>query len=272
MSALLLPHRAVISVTGIDAETLLNGVFTNTTAVPIGERRWSALLTPQGKVIADFIIARGPEGYLLDVDQDAAADLVRRLNLFRLRAKAAIELRSDLAVFAFDGAPDPRSPEAPTRAISPKNRASVRDIAEYHQRRIAAGIAEQGFDFASEEVFPADINMDLMHGVDFKKGCFVGQEVVSRMKRRGTARRRTLAVKLHGAAQALPAPVLAGVDDIGTLTSVAGDIGLARLRIDRLAEAGDASITAGGAALDILAPDWLAGEQAAIAAAKHAKA
>ena len=108
--------------------------------------------------------------------------------------------------------------------------------APYHAARIAAGLAEQGVDFGAEEVFPADINMDLMDGIDFRKGCFVGQEVASRMKRRGTARRRTLKVSFAGTLTA-PAPILAADFEIGLLTSFSGGEGLARVRIDRLAEA-----------------------------------
>jgi folate-binding protein YgfZ len=269
--ALLLPHRAVISVGGLDAEPFLNGLLTNaTTTIEHGQRQHAALLTPQGRIIADMLLARGPEGFLLDVDVHAAQVLLKRLQMFRLRARVAIDARADLAVFAFDGAPDPRSAKAPGRSIAPRTRASQGDIAHYHASRIAAGIAEMGADFGSEEVFPADINMDLSGGVDFKKGCFVGQEVVSRMKRRGVARRRTLIAQLADGAPGVPAPILADGFEIGRLTSVAGQLGLARVRIDHVADA-DArgqSFSAGGLALALDRPDWLAGELAALRDAK----
>ncbi len=132
---------------------------------------------------------------------------------------------------------------------------------------------EQGFDFGAEDVFPADINMDLLQGVDFRKGCFVGQEVVSRMKRRGTARRRTMRVSVEQDVAA-PAPVLANDFEIGMLTSFSGGAGLARVRIDRLAEAQAKGepITVNGAAVTFDNPAWLAGELAAMAEAKEAKA
>lgn len=131
---------------------------------------------------------------------------------------------------------------------------------------------EQGFDFGVEEVFPADINMDLVDGVDFKKGCFVGQEVASRMKRRGTARRRTLKAQL---AQGLTAPtsILADGFEIGVLTSFSGGDALARVRIDRMAEARAAGhrFTAKGQEVGLDTPSWLAGELAAMAEAKEAR-
>jgi folate-binding protein YgfZ len=267
--ALHLPHRAVISVAGLDAEPFLNGLLTNaTTDIDHGQRRHAALLTPQGKIIAVMLLARGPEGFLLDVDGGAAPALLKRLTLFRLRARVAIDARADLAVFAFDGAPDPRSVLAPARSIAPRTRASQGDIAHYHANRIAAGLAEMGADFGAEDVFPADINMDLLGGVDFKKGCFVGQEVVSRMKRRGVARRRTLVARLDGATA--PAPILADGFEVGRLTSVADGIGLARVRIDHVAEAEakEQPFTASGVRLSFDKPDWLAGELAALKDAK----
>ncbi len=266
-----LDHRAVISIAGPDAESFLNGLLTQSSLSFVsGERRYGALLTPQGKVIADLLLAQGPAGFLADVAADAADALVRRLSLFRLRAAVAIERRSDLAVFAFAGSPDPRSAEAPARAITARERAASTEVERYHAARIAAGLAEQGVDFASEEVFPADINMDLLNGVDFRKGCFVGQEVVSRMKRRGTARRRTLVVELPDGAPALPAILSAGDVELGVVTSVAGGLGLSRMRIDRLAstQAAGQAVTAGDLAVTVREPSWLAGEIAALRASK----
>jgi folate-binding protein YgfZ len=189
--------------------------------------------------------------------------------MFRLRAAVAITDRSDLGVYAFDGAADPRSPAAPHRRIATRTSTAAADPARYHSARIAAGLPEQGVDFGAEDVFPADVNMDLLGGVDFRKGCFVGQEVVSRMKRRGTARRRTLKVSLAADTPA-PSPVLAGGFEIGTLTSMAGNIGLARVRIDRLAEAQAKvePITAGGKPVAFDIPPWLGEELAALAEAR----
>ena len=269
---LFLDDRAIISVSGADAELFLNGILTASTLGLKDEAfRYGALLTPQGKVIADALITRREDAILLDCAASAAAALVKRLTLMKLRAAVVIAPRDDLGVTVFDGAADPRSALAPHRRIGP--RAAGDDPAPYHAARIAAGFAEQGADFAGEDVFPADINMDLLNGVDFKKGCFVGQEVASRMKRRGTARRRTLKAAVTPSA-APGTPMMAGDFEIGLLTSISGGAALARLRIDRLAEAEAKGeiLTAAGSPVVIHHPDWLTGELAALAEAREAKA
>jgi folate-binding protein YgfZ len=269
-SPVFLDDRAVLVVSGGDAGTFLNGLVTvSTLDVPEGENRYGALLTPQGKIVADMILTRIEDGFLIDCAASIAPSLLKRLRMFKLRAAVAIGERSDLGVTAFEGLPDPRSPLAPSRRIAARA-ANAGDVAAYHAARIAAGVAEQGADFAAEEVFPADINMDLVGGIDFRKGCFVGQEVVSRMKRRGTARRRTLKAAF-AADMSAPAPVLANGFEIGLLTSVSGGGGLARVRIDRMAEAMDKNeeITAGGHPIRLDEPSWLAAELAAMAGAKE---
>ncbi len=267
-----LAHRSIVSVTGADAETFLNGIVTvSTSGMTPREFRYGALLTPQGKVIADMLLTLASGAILIDCAAAAAPALIKRLTLMKLRAAVAIEEQSELGVTVFAGDADPRSAEAPRRSIGPRGVAG--DASGYHAARIAAGLPEQGFDFGAEEVFPADINMDLIGGVDFRKGCFVGQEVASRMKRRGTARRRTLKAAV-AQNMAAPASILANGFEIGMLTSISGGAGLARVRIDRLAEAwakGEA-ITANGAAVTFDNPPWLAGELAAMAEAKEAKA
>lgn len=268
-----LSQRAIISVTGPEAEPFLNNILTaSTIGLETIAYRYGALLTPQGKVIADMLIARGDDAILLDCARIAAPAVLKRLTLMKLRAAVSIVAREDLAVFAFAGWPDPRDPHAPRRRIAPVADVPHDDTA-YHAARVAAGLSEQGSDFGIEEVFPADINMDLLGGIDFRKGCFVGQEVVSRMKRRGTARRRTLRAQAS-ASVASPAPVVADGFEIGTLTSFSGGAGLARVRIDRLseAEAAGQAITANGVVLTFDKPGWLAGELAALAAGKEAKA
>ena len=267
-----LPDRAIISVGGADAEQFLNGILTaSTVGLTEDAFRYGALLTPQGKVIAEALITRREAVILLDCAASAAPALTKRLTLMKLRAAVSIEERSDLGVTVFEGAPDPRSPLAPQRRIGARR--APDDPTPYHAARIAAGLPEQGVDFGLEEVFPADINMDLVGGVDFRKGCFVGQEVASRMKRRGTARRRTL--KAMVAVGALPGtPVLAAGFEIGLLTSISGGAALVRLRIDRLAEAeakGE-TLNVAGAPAKIDHPDWLSGELTALAEAREAKA
>ena len=269
---LFLADRAIISVSGADAELFLNGILTaSTLGLEDNAFRYGALLTPQGKVIADALITRRDGAILLDCAASAAPALVKRLTLMKLRAAVVIAPRDDLGVTVLDGAADPRSALAPRRRIDARRAGD--EPAPYHAARIAAGLPEQGSDFSGEDVFPADINMDLLDGVDFKKGCFVGQEVASRMKRRGTARRRTL--RAADAANATPGtPVLAGDFEVGLLTSISGGAALARVRIDRLAEAEAKGeiLTAAGASVVFNHPDWLAGELAALAEAREAKA
>lgn len=263
-----LAHRSVISVSGADAETFLNGIVTASTLdMRAGEFRYGGLLTPQGKLISDMLLTREADAILIDCAEAAAPAVIKRLTLMKLRAAVVITPRPDLGVNAFTGSPDPRSPTAPHRSIGPRTTAG--DIDAYHAARIAAGLPEQGADFVAEEVFPADINMDLVGGVDFRKGCFIGQEVVSRMKRRGTARRRTLKARVDGTIAA-PTAVLANDFEIGMLTSISGGEALARVRIDRLtdARAKGETISAGGAAIAFVDPSWLAGELAAMSEGK----
>lgn len=257
-----LSHRRILSVSGGDARDFLERLITNSLGAE-GDRstRYAALLTPQGKVIADFLIFPREGHWLLDCDAGAADDLVRRLSMFKLRSDVTVTKRDELCAIAFAGDADPRRPRAPTRSIgtcdAAEEEAGEMDVASYHAARIAAALPEQGIDFQTAEVFPADINMDAYEGIDFSKGCFVGQEVVSRMKRRGTARRRTLVFEFDG--EGATGTLMAGEVEIGTITSVSGPLGLGRLRIDRLAEAeaSGETITVGGSVCRAIWPDWL---------------
>ena len=170
----------------------------------------------------------------------------------------------DLRRDAFAGAADPRNADAPLRSVAPIDATpALTSTEDYHARRIACGLAEQGFDFETGDVFPADINMDAQSGVDFSKGCFVGQEVVSRMKRRGTARRRTLAFRFDAGVTPSPGPVVADDFEIGAITSVSGEMGLGRVRVDRLAEAENAGhpLRVNDHECRAIWPDWLAPPQ-----------
>jgi len=259
-----LPDRAVIAITGDDARTFLQRVITRgPEGLVAGGAQFSALLTPQGKVLADFIIFDDGEGGLLfDVPKSEAEALVKRFSLYRLRAKAEIVLRDDLAVAAARGegeaelktvalaaAPDPRSAALGLRAIVPAGGPSD-ETGAYHAARIEAGAPEFGADYGAGAVFSTDVNHDRLSGIDYKKGCFVGQEVASRMHRKGGVRKRTLRLAFDGPAPQKGAPVLAGETPLGEITSSAGSAALALMRTDRAAkalEAGDA-ITADGAA------------------------
>ena len=262
-----LPDRTLIRLEGPDTLALLERTVTNRVKDwADGEMRYGALLTPQGKVIADYLALRTGTGVLLDTHADSAEDLMKRLKLFRLRAEVDISVTELLvAVIQSDGHGDPRSAKLPARAYVPAADAGDRlSGAEWRAMRIAAGVPEWGDDYRAAEVFPTDINMDVMNGIDYKKGCFVGQEVASRMKRRGKIRKRTLPVR--GPGVAAEADILAAAP-IGTVTSAEGEAGLALVRTDRLqkALAEGAALTCNGEPVTFDLPDWAAAEIEALA-------
>lgn len=264
-----LDDRGVVSVSGEDAEKFLQGIVTCDLdrATPA---RFGALLSPQGKILFDFLLMRREGGFLLDTARASAADLAKRLGFYKLRAKVNVEDVSDrLGVVAGWDEPvaeggfgDPRLPGLGWRAIVERETAPVIATAgsdAYHVRRIALGVPESGRDFTAAETFPHEADMDQLGGVDFDKGCFVGQEVVSRMQHRGTARTRAVPVVFtSGTAPEDGGEVFAGGKSAGRLGSVAGGRGIAVLRLDRVADAmaaGDA-LTAGGLELAVERPDW----------------
>ena len=250
MPIALLPDRAVVTVTGEDAPGFLQGVVTcNVETLEPGEARLGALLTPQGKILFDFLVARAGDGYHLDVAADRAADLAKRLGLYRLRARVTIALDPTLGVAAaWDGATtaatvarlrDGRLDALGARLHFEAGAFSADATeAEYHAHRIRLGIPEGGRDFPWSDAFPHEALMDQLGGVDFRKGCYVGQEVVSRMQHRGTARTRIVPlVAVSEEALESGAEITAGQRTLGTVGSVAGRRGLGLLRLDRLADA-----------------------------------
>jgi folate-binding protein YgfZ len=284
MKAAFLPDRGVIKVTGEDARNFLNGLVTSDlTELKPGVGRFGALLTPQGKIIVDFLITEAPEGhgggFLIDAPRALAQALTDKLSFYKLRAKVTVENLSDgLGVLAaWDGEPamkpdlcfaDPRDAALGFRILAPQDLkqkvadligADLLDSAAYEGHRIAMGIPRGGLDFSYGDAFPHETNMDRLHGVDFDKGCYVGQEVVSRMQHRGTARTRTVKVILDDLAPEPGATILAGDKPVGTMGSTAGQNGLALIRTDRVADARDAglALTAGGLGLKLAEPDLI---------------
>ncbi len=266
-TAILLTDRGVIEVAGEDAGKFLHNLVTNNIAsLKPGEARFAALLTPQGKILFDFLVFAVGEGrYLLDCPLSLAADLTKRLNIYKLRLKLTVENRSgEFEAIAFPDAaepphvdalaiaPDPRAPLG-FRALAEKGKiVALGERADYDARRIHAAVPLGGVDFAYGAAFPHETNMDRLAGVDFTKGCFVGQEVVSRMKHRGLVRKRVAPYRAKGAAPAPGETIRAGEMEIGVTGSRLGEEGLALVRLDRLAEAkekGDAPV-AGGVALE----------------------
>ncbi len=263
----LLPDRGLVSVSGEDAAKLLSGLITSDIDRLAGEPAiFAGLLSPQGKILFDFLVARADGGFLLDVARDKAADLVKRLTMYRLRAKVelkdvsethavAVSWGSDPASGRGVAFADPRHPSLGQRTILTAAGAPIEatDAPAYHAHRIALGVPEGGKDYDFGDAFPHEANFDLLHGVAFDKGCYVGQEIVARMEHRGTVRKRI--ARVTGASD-LPVSrpdVMMGDVVIGKLGSVAGREGLAMIRLDRAIEAIDkgAPIAAGGIGLAI---------------------
>lgn len=285
MRATQLPDRGVVKVAGEGARRFLDGLLTSDIdKVGPGVPGYAALLTPQGKVIADCIVAEAPAqdggGFFLDCPRALAVGMVDRLNFYRLRAKVIIEDLSEtltvLAAWDGDGTtrvglayPDPRLEGLGLRVMLPAHLvaraiaelgAEAADPSAYEAHRIALAVPSGGIDFAYGDAFPHEADMDQLHGVDFAKGCYVGQEVVSRMEHRGRARSRVVPVAFEGPAPGTGAAVAAGGKPVGTFGSAAGRRGLALLRLDRVDEAlaEGLALTAGGVPLRLAPkPDWV---------------
>jgi folate-binding protein YgfZ len=283
MQTALLSDRGVVKVTDEAARRFLHGLVTaDVDALAPGQARYAALLTPQGKIIADFIIteAGAPDGggFFLDCPRALAASMAEKLTFYRLRAKVGIEdLSGKLGVMAaWDGTGvtecgllyrDPRLPALGLRCILPPDLAAdaaaelgatLVDAAAYEVHRIALGVPRGGQDFSYGDAFPHEADMDQFGGVDFAKGCYIGQEVVSRVEHRGIARTRIVPIAYDGFAPEAGMAVMAGDRNVGTLGSTAGGRGLAMLRIDRVEDALAAGtpLTVGGLPLRIVKPEW----------------
>jgi folate-binding protein YgfZ len=248
VSEVLLDDRGVVRVAGADSAVFLQGLLTNDVEkLATGQWRYAALLTPQGKILFDFLVFRADaETFLIDAPAVKAAELAKRLGFYKLRAQVTVanETATLAVVAAPEGEPaDPRAPGLGARRIVARDAAPPADAAAraaWEARRIALGVPQGGADFAYGDVFPHDANMDLLNGVDFAKGCYVGQEVVSRMKHRGGIRKRVARVRLDGPAPAPGAAILDGELPVGNLGTAVGDDALALLRLDRAEEAAKA--------------------------------
>jgi folate-binding protein YgfZ len=283
MKAALLPERGVVKVVGEPARQFLDGLLTaDAGTVSPARARYAALLTPQGKIIVDFLMTEAPAedggGFFLDCPRALAVTLVTRLNFYKLRAKVIVEDLSEvLGVMAvWDGQgdteyglvyADPRLPQLGQRVMLPPHLAAeaatdlgatLLDAEEYEMHRIALGVPRGGLDFSYNDAFPHEACMDQLGGVDFDKGCYVGQEVVSRMQHRGTVRTRVMPVDFPEFAPEDGLALEAGGKPLGTMGSAAGGHGLALMRLDRASDAlaKGVPIVAGGIELHPRKPDW----------------
>ncbi len=255
-----LEDRGVVAVTGPDAVKFLNGLITNEIAhLPEGMAAHAGLLSPQGKILFDFLVLRTAEGFLLDVARGKTGDLVKRLGMYKLRAGVTISDASDRYIvwvaWGADNATrasqdcivfrDPRHDAMGTRIVAPRAAGDAppaslnveRGSAEaYHAHRVAIGVPEGGKDYEFGDAYPHEADFDVFNGVSFTKGCYVGQEVVSRMQHKTVVRKRVVRIIAEGALNPGSDITVKGIV-IGRTGSVDGRSGLALIRLDRYAEA-----------------------------------
>jgi tRNA-modifying protein YgfZ len=266
MPSAFLSDRALVSVTGNDAQDFLHNLITTDIAgLPEGEARPGALLTPQGKILFDFMVWRIEGGFAIEIDHAQREAFARRLTMYKLRAAVDIAMIEEIGVtVAWGGqtlaggiidAAFAKAGIALQRA--PGNQAEG-DEAAYQALRITAGLAVSGHDFPLQDAFPHDVLLDKDGGLSFRKGCYVGQEVVSRMQHRGTARRRVVIVSAEQDLPAAGTDILAGAKPVGTLGSTSGGQGLAIVRIDRVGEAlaSGVPLTAADIVVSLTLPEW----------------
>ena len=236
--------RQILRVTGEDRLPFLQGLVSNDVKrAPC----WAALLTPQGKYLADFLIVPDGEALLIDVDARLADDLIRRLGMYRLRSRVGIEA-TDMTVArgtgpAPDGAiADPRHPALGWRLYGGQGD----DGTDFDRVRVAHVIPETLVELIPNETFILEAGFERLHGVDFRKGCYVGQEVTARMKHKTDLRKGLTRLRIDGAAP-VGTPITAGGKEVGTLYTQSGGHALAHLRFDRIGpdmQAGPARLAA----------------------------
>ena len=272
-----LPSRGVVRVAGTDARKFLQGLVTNDMEkARDGTAIHAGLLTPQGKILFDFFVVPTGEGFLLEAPRSAIAELAKRLSFYRLRAAVEIKEEPSYSVASVWGGPpslpgeaiayvDPRLPDLGLRILLPSGvsldglHCAAATEADYDAMRIGLGVPEGGRDFVYGDAFPHEAMFDQLHGVDFAKGCFIGQEVVARMEHRGTARKRIVPLEGDRPLPGSGTEIMAGDASVGTLASVNGKLGLALMRLDRVEQAlaAGASLKAGDVAVRLRRPDWM---------------
>jgi len=268
------PKRGLVCVSGPDAATLLDGLLTHNVEGAGPEACvYTAMLTPQGKFLFELFITVPEVGtYWIDVSEPAS--FAKRLSLYRLRSKVTIEDKSEAFVVGAawqaealpKGAiayPDPRYAGLPRRFIAPRADLNTGDeaaaFAAYEQERLRLGVPDLGVDLLAEKDFILEGLMDDMGGVDFHKGCYVGQEMTSRMKRRTTVKTKLCRVRFNGAAPEFETPILADGWEVGRIRSTGAGVGLALIRFDRAQKAISEGheLRAGDQAVQLDPPDWM---------------
>ncbi|HVY15514.1 MAG TPA: folate-binding protein [Rhodopila sp.] len=258
-----LPDRGVVAIEGDDRVAFLQGLVSNdVAAVRPGHAVWAALLTPQGKWLADFFIFDAGDRLLLDCEQRQAADLVQRLSRYRLRMRVTVRAEPALAVqVGWDGpppaegviAPDPRLPDFAWRCLTASPRPATATPEDWDRHRLAAGLPDGSRDLETDRSVLLEAGFDELGGVSWEKGCYMGQELTARTKYRGLIKRRLVPVAIEGPVPEPGTPVLRDGAEVGTMRSARDGIGLATLRLDAL----DHGLSCGGARLTPRVPAWM---------------
>ena len=277
----LLPHRSVIAVGGPDRVEFLQGLVSNdTTRVDPQHAIWAALLTPQGRFLNDmFLVDDGSGTLLLETERDRAAALARKLSMYKLRSKVTVEDRSTAlevavawgagieALLPLDGVVafvDPRLAELGVRVIGPAGSVAAllaakgleaAPVEAWDERRLALGVPDGSRDLVVEKALLLENGFDELNGVDWKKGCYMGQELTARTKYRALIKKRLFPVRVEGALPPPGAPIHLGTEEVGEMRSGAGGRALALLRLD--AARGGQPLTAGDAKLVAEIPGWM---------------
>ena len=258
-----LPERGVVEVSGEDRVSFLQGLVSNDVAdAAPGRAVWAALLSPQGKWLADFFILAEGDRLLLDVERAQIPMLVQRLTRFRLRSKVAIRPADEILVYAgWDGAPgdagivaaDPRLPTAGYRILSAVPLTTNAKAEDWDRHRLALGLPDGSHDLESDKTVLLEAGFDELGGVSWSKGCYMGQELTARTKYRGLVKRRLVPVTVEGKLPEPGAPVWRDGVEVGTLRSGRDTVALAALRLEAL----DGPLTCGDSRLVPLVPDWM---------------
>lgn len=262
----ILKDRAILEITGDEAEHFLENLVTcKVSGLAPQDARFGALLTPQGKILFDFFLVRTEAGFLLDTATNQSEDLLKRLVFYRLRAKVDLNGRPDLQVCwtqgdSPDGAiiafVDPRHADLGKRCYGTFEVPECSgDTGRLHELRVQLGIPESGKDFHLSDAYPHEVLMDQFGGVDFRKGCYVGQEVVSRMQHKSVVRKRLAKLTAEAPLPETGTPIVADGKPVGTIGTVAGNAGLSIVRLDRIKNAN--RVEAGGIPLTFALPEWV---------------
>ncbi len=251
----ILSQRGIISLEGETSLAFLQDLLTcDVEKLEDGQAAYGGLLSPQGKILYETFVVNSGGRIWLDCPLSQRQGLAQKLKLYRLRAKIIITEHPELEIAVGNqGWADARHEAMGKRQMVAKD--SLAPSTDYHAARIALGLADGGDDLGEGRFFPHEANWDQFQGVSFTKGCYVGQEVVSRMQHRATARSRILPVLFDGEPPANTA-ILSGEFSIGDTLSASGNMALALLRLDRLAEA-TAPLLANGQHLRVTKPDWI---------------